>query len=271
MKIIDYENTKGTFKIKYLEDGEIITGSINIDSTSMNIEAVVAKLIINNSIGDIIVVEDEKTYKFEIVEKNMDIHYIEISEFDYFQQFKTYNERVKGIESKFVNVSEKVSTNEDEILFQYYYKSAEANEPGTTSYILKNYFSKGSRISDDLSPEGYFKEFDFLVRTFKTSFLANHGLELSNYYLCSINKTNSFGIDTVDELIKEITKRDVRHDLNALIKKDLSYIKGKNIILIADIVNKGILLKKYKNLLKQNGAKDVIIYSFAKSSCYLED
>lgn len=271
MKIIDYENTKGTFKIKYLEDNEIIDGSINIDESSLNIEAVVAKLIINNSVGNIVVVEEQQPYKFEIIEKNIDINYVEVSEYDYFQQFKTYNERIKGIESKFVNVSENSNLNEDNIFFQYYYKTAEENEIGTASYMLKNYFSKGVRISDENSPIGYYKEFDVLVRTFKTAFIANHDMDLSDYYLCNIKKRNSFGIDTVNELIKEITKRDVRHDINESINKDLSIVKDKNIIVITDIVNNDIELRKYREKLKENGAKKVILYAFAKTSCQLED
>ena len=271
MKIIDYENTKGTFKIKYLDDNEIVDGSINIDDSSLNIDAVVAKLIINNSIGDIVLVEEEVPFKFQILEKNMTMNYIEVNEYDYFQHFKNYNERVKGIESSFVNVSEGKPLGEDNVLFQYYYKGAESSENDTASYLLKNYFTKGKRISDDVSPEGYFKEFDMLVRTFKTSFLANNNIDLSDFYLCSIRKVNNYGIDTLDDLIKEITKRDVRNDLNDSIDKQPEIVKDKNVIILTDIISDDYEIRNYRNKLKALGAKKVIMYAFAKTSCVKED
>ena len=37
MKVINYEKTNGSFKIKYLDDNQIISGKINVDSNSLNL------------------------------------------------------------------------------------------------------------------------------------------------------------------------------------------------------------------------------------------
>ncbi len=270
MKVIDYEKTKGYFEIQYLDDPEIIKGTINIDEFSMNNEAVVTKLIINNCVEDIVTIEDKNNLKFKIISKNIDIYYKEMTEYDFFESFNIYNERVQGIESKYVNISESSHYSSDDVLFQFYYKNAEVNEKGTPSYILKNIFEKSPRTSDEISPEGYFNEFDILCRAFKTNFLAKNDMNALDYNFCCIPKLNINGINNSKLIIEEITKRDVRLDNSEVFnKKSFDKIAGKNIILIDGIISDDTELMKYKKMLIEAGAKSVIMYAFAKASIEL--
>lgn len=38
MKVINYEKTNGSFKVKYLDDDQVISGTINIDKDSLFID-----------------------------------------------------------------------------------------------------------------------------------------------------------------------------------------------------------------------------------------
>lgn len=265
MKVIDYEKTSGYFKIKYIEDSETINGSINVDQDSVSNNAVVTKLIINNYIGDVVTIEDKNNIQFEIVEKDIKIIYKEVSEYDFFESFNIYNERVPGIETKYINVSENYHISPANILFQFYYKNAESEEKGTPSYILKNIFSKDPRTSDELSPEGYFNEFDILCRTFKTNFLAKHDFNTNDYLFCCLPNNKSLKL-----IVEEITKRDVKLDINdVLVNNDYKLIKDKKIILLDGIIFDDRKLLEYKDKLLQEGASSVIMYAFGKASIKL--
>lgn len=61
MKVINYEKTNGSFKVKYLDDDQVVSGTINIDKDSLNLNALTTKLIIDNSVGD--KVKITKAYK----------------------------------------------------------------------------------------------------------------------------------------------------------------------------------------------------------------
>ena len=138
MKIIDYAETKGNFKIQYLDDNEIVSGTINVDEHSLNLDALITKQIVNNKVNDIVEVVDENIIRFKILEKNIFIKYKEVSEFDFFESFKEYNELILGVESKYMNVADNVNPGNDNILFQFYYKTSESDEKDTASFILKN-------------------------------------------------------------------------------------------------------------------------------------
>lgn len=71
MKVIDYEETRGSFKIEYLDDHEIISGTINIDTNSLNLNALITKQIINNKVNDVIEIKEKNVIKFKILEKNI--------------------------------------------------------------------------------------------------------------------------------------------------------------------------------------------------------
>ena len=271
MKVIDYEETKGTFKIEYLDDLEVVSGTINIDSNSLNLNALITKQIINNKVNDIIEIKEDNIIKFKIIEKNMQLRYREVNEYDFFESFKIYNEIILGIESEYINVSDNVNASNNNVLFQFYYKNEESDEKDTASYILKNYFKKGWRVSDDISPEGYFKEFDILCRCFKSNFLAKKDVNINDYYYCSVPKKNTDENKNLNYLIYEITKRDIRHNINNYFKnKDANLIKNRDIVLIDDIQFNSNDIIKYKNQLLEDGAKSVTMYTFSKSNIVKE-
>ncbi|MDD4376344.1 MAG: hypothetical protein PHR25_06165 [Clostridia bacterium] len=269
MKVIDYEKTRGYFQIQYLDDNKPIVGSINVDNTSMKLEAIVTKLIINNCENDIVTI-DEKDLQFKIIAKDIEIIYKDVIEYDFFESFNLYNEREAGIKSKYVNVSERGSYNGDNILFQFYYKNAEVNEKGTASYVLKNIFEKSPRISDENSPKGYFNEFDILCRTFKTNFLAKYEIDIEGKAICCIPQKNKHGININKLIIEEVTKRDVRSDMSDIFEvEDYNSIKDKTVILISGIISDEQEIIRYRNKLIDAGAKSVIMYAFAKASVKL--
>lgn len=266
MKVIDYEETRGSFKIEYLDDHEIVSGTINVDETSLNLNALITKQIINNKINDVIEISEENIIKFKILEKNIDIKYKDVNEYDFFESFKTYNEIIPGIETIYVNVSDNVNASNN-IIFQFYYKNAESDQKDTASYIIKNYFSKGWKTSDKISPKGYYKEFDILCRCFKSMFLAKKEANINDYYYCSVPKNNEIENNNLDTLIYEITKRDINHNVNKYFKNNnKELIMNRDIVLIDDIQFSNDEIIKYKNKLLTDGAKSVIMYTFSKSS-----
>ncbi len=267
MKVIDYEETRGSFKIEYLDDHEIISGTINIDTNSLNLNALITKQIINNKVNDVIEIKEKNVIKFKILEKNIVIKYKEVNEYDFFESFKLYNEVILGVESDYVNVFDNVNASNNNILFQFYYKNDESDEKDTASYILKNYFQKGWRFSDVISPEGYYKEFDILCRCFKSNFLAKKEVNINDFYYCSVPKNNDIENNNLNILIDEIVKRDIRHNINNYFKNnDKDLVRNRDIVLIDDIQFDHDEIIKYKNKLVNDGANSVIMYTFSKSS-----
>ena len=267
MKLIDYEETKGEFTIEYLDDHEIVSGTINIDKNSLNMNALITKQIINNKVNDIIELKEENTIKFKIINKNIDIVYKDVNEYDFFDSFKTYNEEILGIESEYVNVSDNPNSSNNNILFQFYYKNAESDQKDTASYMLKNYFKKGWKESDLVSPEGYYKEFDILCKCFKSNFLAKKDANINDYYYCSIPKKDISENDNLNDFINEIVKRDIRHNVNGYFRdNNIDIIKNRDLILIDDIQFDSSEMIKYRDKLLNDGAKSVIMYTLSKSS-----
>ncbi len=269
MKLIDYDETKGSFKIEYLDDHEIVSGTINMDKDSLSMNALITKQIINNKENDIIEIRDNNIIRFKILEKKIELKYKEVNEYDFFESFKTYNEVVLGIESDYSNISDNINSSNN-VIYQFYYKNDESDEKGTASYMLKNYFKKGWKTSDIVSPEGYYKEFDILCRSFKSNFLAKKDANINDYYYCSVPKDNELENANLDGLVYEITKRDISHNVNGYFKNNnKELIKNRDIILIDDIQFNADIIKKYKKQLISDGAKSVIMYTFAKSSIVL--
>ena len=266
MKIINYEKTKGSFKVKYLDDNQTVTGTINVDKDSLNINALITKLIIDNSVGDKVRISNEQV--FEIVEKKMDIEYDTCNEFNYFENFILYNTSDYIENTNFKNVLSESMPRDNLVYFQFYYKTAESNQSDTISYKLDNFFSKGARFSDSISPKGYFEELDLLCRVFKTNFLAKMDLNIDDYCYCCIPKMNRNNQQPLKEIIFEITKRNVLLDYSDVFENEnkMNMVKNKKIILIDDVVSSDEELGKYKDILIKNGAETVIMYSFGKAS-----
>ena len=86
MKTIDYERSKGSFTIKYLEDGETQSRTINIDDKSLQNKKLV-KYIIDNDEGSTFTFKADDKYSpvdILLVKKNIDIVFEEINENNYF-------------------------------------------------------------------------------------------------------------------------------------------------------------------------------------------
>ena len=266
MKVINYEKTNGSFKIKYLDDNQIISGTINVDSNSLNLNALTTKLIIDNSVGDKVKIENDQI--FESIEKKMIVEYDVCNEFNYFENFNLYNTSDYISNTNFKNVLTESSPRDNIVYFQFYYKTEETRQNDTVSYKLSNFFSKGARYSDSISPKGYFEELDLLCRVFKTNFLSKMDLNIDDYYYCCVPKKNKSGNCPLKEIINEITKRNVILDYSDVFENQekMDMIKNKKIILIDDIVPSEEELIKYKDKLIKNGADAVIMYSYGKSS-----
>ena len=67
----------------------MVSGTINIDKDSLNLNALTTKLIIDNSVGDKVKITNDQV--FEIVYKNIIIEYDVCNEFNYFENFNMYN------------------------------------------------------------------------------------------------------------------------------------------------------------------------------------
>lgn len=276
MKVIDYEKTNGYFKIEYLDDKEIVDGSINIDSKSMSLDAIIPKLVIDNCENDTIIVNAKNNLLCKILSRDITIFYKEVTEYDFFESFNIYNEKIKVIDDEeFVNVQECSHSNHDQIIFQFYYKNIEKEVCGTPSYIINNVFSKGARISDKNSPHRYYSEFDTLCRAFKTNFFTKNNLNIDDYLLCCIPRCNKYKLNPLKDIIKEITKRNVLADGRDIIDcngvSEKEKIKERNIILVSDIVSDSHKMKSLKELLIKNGAKSVIMYAFSKASKVIKE
>lgn len=266
MKVINYEKTNGSFKVKYLDDDQVVSGTINIDKDSLNLNALTTKLIIDNSVGDKVKITNDQV--FEIVEKNIIIEYDVCNEFNYFENFNMYNTSDYIANTIFKNVLTESSPRDNIVYFQFYYKTAECNQNDTVSYKLNNFFSKGSRYSDSISPKGYFEELDLFCRVFKTNFLSKMDLNIDDYCYCCIPKKNNNNLQPLKEIVHEITKRNVLLDFSDIFENSdkMNMVKNKKIILIDDVVASEEELEKYKNILINNGAESVIMYSFGKTS-----
>ena len=122
MKPIDYDRSKGSFTIKYLEDGEIYSGTINIDDKSLKTEKLV-KYIIDNEEGSTFTFKANDKSQSEnilLVKKDIDIVFEEINENNYFD-FLFEDE---FLEDEFKNVSQDSRENQlnsDNIYFQFYF------------------------------------------------------------------------------------------------------------------------------------------------------
>ena len=82
MKPIDYERSKGSFTIKYLEDGETYSGTINIDDKSLETKKLI-KCIIDNEEGSTFTFKannESQSVDILLVKKNIDVVFEEINE-----------------------------------------------------------------------------------------------------------------------------------------------------------------------------------------------
>ena len=287
MKVIDYKRTKCYFKVEY-DDGDIVKGTINVDEKSISNQTELAKLIIDNEVGDIVEILAPKLRvghleKCKILEKKCDLIFEEIynieDERKYYQSTYYEKEGFKNIKS-----TEKLS--EDIIYYLYFYKSAEWRIPDTASNLI----IKGLK-NNKYNPNDGTEEFLKLNNIFYKHFINKFKLAYKDYVFCCVpshNKSdkninpisillrnmcnNNKFIDGTNCLIryreieeqKKQGKRHVETHMNSIMISNKNIIEGKKIILVDDIVTSGSSLNACKKILINNGAKEVICFAFGK-------
>ena len=285
MKSINYEKSSGNFIIKYLDDNEIVEGTINVDENSLKTD--LCKYIIDNEensiflyktrIGNNIYIQD-----ILLLKKDINIIFDEVSEESYFRFNYNGNDEFKIINyEKYLNM--------ENIYFQFYYKSSEYKIRGTISNKIINGLKKYP-VADCYDQYGYIEDFDFFKKIFIYNFLNKYNLLDYNIIACvPSHRECNYNDNPIAMMIKDITMRSSYIDgsqlliryktipeqktqgkrfeevhLNSI--KVSNDVKGKKIILIDDITTSGCSLKACKKLLLDAGANKVICFAFAKNS-----
>ena len=154
MNSINYLETCGSYKIKFLDNDEIHEGTINTDGKSLNTD--LKKHIIDNEENSIFTYKvGDFENKILLLEKNIKIVYNQDEErvkYDNLYHKKYYND-----DDKFVNISHEKVINTGKIYFQYYYIPDKHNIPGEISNEIINGLKKYPKC--DLNrPYGYYNE-----------------------------------------------------------------------------------------------------------------
>lgn len=278
MKVIDYERTKCYFKVEY-EDGYIYNGTINIDENSINNDLIIAKLVINHEIGEIIEIPTKNDIeRCKIIEKECELVYEEIGE----AYYNSYLER-----EGFIQVNNAKKLNSEDIYYIYYYRPSEWKINGRPSNLI----IKVLKEHNALDQMACIEESVMLTNIFKKHFLNRYNLINNDYILCcvpshrksetnrgplaiflkNICKNNKI-IDGTDYLIrhteipeqKKVGKRSQNTHLSSVKVVDGSKVEGKKIILVDDITTSGSSLNGCRKILLNSGAKEVICFAFGK-------
>ena len=284
IKTIDYNLTKGSFTLKYLDDNEIVRGTINIDDNS--IKTNLANYIIDNEEGSIFTYKSSPNSSVDIllVEKNIEMIYKEISEDSYYV-FHHVDDDV------FVNIKGINKLENNKIYFQFYYKPSEWKENGTPSNRIILGLKRYPMI-DVYRPNGYYEEHNFFKNLFVKNFLIKFGLLHYDFdTICCVpshihaEKNNNSIALMIQDISKHTPFKDGsqylirKEDIKAQKEQGRRYkethlnsisvnanVLDKKIILIDDITTSGSSLLACKEILLKKGAKEVICFAFGKSS-----
>lgn len=272
MKTIDYERSKGSFTIQYLEDGEIQSGTINIDDKSL--ETKLVKYIIDNEEGSTFPFKADDKYPpvdILLVKKNIDIVFEEI-----FKSIKRENQ-----------------LNSDNIYFQFCYIPDEHNKPGTPSYEIIMGLKRFSQVEykklKNIFISNFLKKFDndlldydiivcvpsHCMGNYNDNPLARMIEEISKIHIY-VNDKKKIYTDGSQYLLRyktvleQKTQKKRREDthLDSVKLKENINVNGKNIILIDDITTSGSSLRACKKILKDAGANEVICFAFGKTKVF---
>lgn len=272
MKTIDYERSKGSFTIQYLEDGEIQSGTINIDDKSL--ETKLVKYIIDNEEGSTFPFKADDKYPpvdILLVKKNIDIVFEEI-----FKSIKRENQ-----------------LNSDNIYFQFCYIPDEHNKPGTPSYEIIMGLKRFSQVEykklKNIFISNFLKKFDndlldydiivcvpsHCMGNYNDNPLARMIEEISKIHIYVNDKKKIYTdgsqyllrYKTVPEQKTQKKRREDTHLDSVKLKENIN-VNGKNIILIDDITTSGSSLRACKKILKDAGANEVICFAFGKTKVF---
>lgn len=291
MKKINYDETFGSFIIKYLDDNELLEGTINMNDKSINNKDLIKAIICNeeNTAFSYKSVRNGITYYEEIfiVEKNITIVYDEIREEKNLKNIFNY----VGDNSEFINIKDVKNLCFDKIYYQFYYKSEERNIVGMPSNRVFNGLKKFSK-QNDFNIINYFHDYEFMINTFFKNFLKKFNLISYNIIACVPSHCKSqINDNALALLIQDVANSSSYIDGSQLLlrnreitpQKKLQFadrcqethlnsvivngdVRGKKIILIEDITTSGSTLKACKKLLLDAGADSVICFAFAKTS-----
>lgn len=285
MKTIDYLKSKGSFKIKYLDENEIYKGTINVDDKSLKTDLV--KYIIDNEENSVFSYKTKiggstNSVDILILEKDITLYFEEVNEEIYFKYH--YNEN-----DTFKNIKYEDHLTSENIYFQFYYKAAEHKVNGTISNRIINGLKKYP-VADCYNQYGYIEDYNFFRNIYFHNFLKKYNLIDHNIICCVPSHTaNISNNGSLALMIKEICKNTTYIDGSQLLIRNKSIpaqknqrkrfeethidsinisgdVKGKKIILIDDITTSGSSLRANKKILLNAGASSVICFAFSKSS-----
>lgn len=290
MQTINYNKTKGSFIIKFVDDDEIIERTINMDENSINVNTPLARVVIDNNEGDVVeFTVDGYKNRIEILKKEIEIVY-EKTSLDNLLSPSSNNIYYHDKEG-FINICYASKIDNENIFFQFYYKPAEHKILDTPSFRIIGAFKKGPLYVDYIK-DTYYDDWTFMVKVFYKKFIKRFNIKFKDYVFCMVpsHEASECNANPLSMLINEITyfhpesngsqalirfktivpqkKCSIREEhvhLDSICVPNKKVIEGKKVILIDDITTSGSSLKACKKNLLDNGAKEVIMFAFGRS------
>ena len=290
VRVIDYNKTNGYFTLKYLDDDEIFTGSINVDNHSLNNDTGIVKLIIDNDKGAVLPTKE----RCILLDKNINVIFNNIKD-----NYELSNEHLTStihnqynVPKGFQNLRAKKPNSED-IFFHFYYRTSDIKEENSPSNRLIDAFKRNPN-PEEYKYEKHCQDFEFFYNTFIKYFVNKYRFEIADYMICivpgheqnimnngplvnlcnrisrSTRCTNALQLLIRTQTIKSHFEKDKERNeeihLSSIILNKSINIEDKKILLIDDITTSGSSLKACKKILLNGGAKEVVCFAFGKAS-----